>query len=164
MGPMIAAGPFTKWRESELMALRDDESLRTRYCDAYRDSLLPPLQAAAAVIPFNMHLCAPSESESAMLGQFFAGIERIVGDNLRFLFYRSSIFCDAWQPIIKRWQHDDYSLLQPLTPDAGIAVIGFCGIAALEIAKKQEKLQGISAGSVLQGISASIVQHQQDST
>jgi hypothetical protein len=43
MGPIFATGPFTKWRESELMALRDDESLRTRYCDAYRDSLLPPL-------------------------------------------------------------------------------------------------------------------------
>ena len=113
-----------------------------------------------AVIPSNMHLCAPNESESAMLGQIFAGIERIVGVHLRFLFYRSSIFCDAWQQIIKRWQNDDYSLLQPLAPDAGAAVIGFCGVSVMGIAKKQEKLQGISAGSVLL---ASIAQHQQDS-
>ena len=93
---MSGAGPFiTKWRESELMALQDDESLRTRYGDAYRGSLLPPLQAAMAVIPFNMHLCAPNESEGAMLGQFFTGIDRIVGVHLRFLFFRSSMFCDA---------------------------------------------------------------------
>ena len=164
VGTLLAPGPFTKWRESELMALRDDESLRTRYCDAYRDSLLPPLQAAMAVIPFNMHLCAPNESESAMLGQIFAGIERIVGVHLRFLFYRSSIFCDAWQPIIKRWQNDDYSLLQPLAPDAGVAVLGFCGVTIMGIAKKQEKLQGISAGSVASVLLASNAQHQQDST
>ena len=147
----VKYGPFFQWDPTELLAMQPNQ--RDRYAESYRACIVPNLRIMANIIRTKCHLCSPEESQREQLSQMFPGVDRTYQlANLRTHFYTMAVFADAWEPLLTRWEQENFELLQPHVPDPFVTVVPICGMMGVASGKLQEKLQGISSLSRAQSL------------
>ena len=110
------------WRytPAEVATLQADAGKCQRYVETFRDVLVPRLRAVAACVRTQSHLLSPGlelleggdPRGSAILdGVLGMSTKEFCASNCRQFYVQFAGFCDAWEPLVARWEQSDFEML-----------------------------------------------------
>jgi hypothetical protein len=137
---------------ADLAAIQADPAKLERYVEVQAYAQVPLYREIAAVFRRTRHLLEYPDSDP-MIEQIFNmnGIDSkaVHLGNYANVLAGVSAYCDAWNPIVKRFERGDYTIMQPMQANdcalAMIVVFALCQAAA----KAEVILQGTTGGSTM---------------